>query len=319
MMSSTSQQVHSRGRTTRSDSSPETTHQVSPPSEGPNIDRNHETKPLPLLPPHSPHPPHSPKPVPTARAVPRQVAPDPFRLGLGVHPNLPVPSSHPLPLEQSHFSDEEEEDDDNDWKADEGNTKRIKSWFPPKPFQSRASRLQSPLQRAETRYVSSKRPQIVQSASRLSRSLSHLRLAQPRTRMEMAEVPIVLTPRDLRIDPPAPPSRTVGSPFQYHLRHAPDKQDTVIGPGEQQHRASHDHLNRNPSRELFAQQDSEQSNVVRASEHYPPLQPQGRRRLRVPKLQHTQRQETRCERFCASCFWAAPVARERSTVRRVDG
>lgn len=79
------------------------------------------------------------------------------------------------------------------------------------------------LEGAETCRVSLKRPQIVQSASRLSRRLSHLRWPQPRARIEMAEVPIVSTPRNLRIDPPPSQSRTLASPFQYYPRQSSDK------------------------------------------------------------------------------------------------
>ncbi|KAK5072252.1 hypothetical protein LTR70_010518 [Exophiala xenobiotica] len=92
--------------------------------------------------------------------------------------------------------------------------------------------------------------------------LTQLRWPPPRTHVETADVPIVSTPRDLRIDPPpAPPaSRVLGSPFPYHRRQSSDKRETVIGPGDQLRRVSGAQLE--PSRELFAWQDPEQPNVI---------------------------------------------------------
>ncbi|KAK5943138.1 hypothetical protein PMZ80_004144 [Knufia obscura] len=219
----------------------------------------HDTKSLPPRPPHSPRP---QKPAPTASAAPRRVAPSPVRAGLGVYSDLPKPSPNRPAFEQSYFSDDEEEDDNNKKEEDKKDMGRIKSWFPPRPFGSRASRLPSLRQDAETRYVSSQRPQVVKSASRLSQRLSQLRWPPPRTHVETADVPIVSTPRDLRIDPPpAPPaSRILGSPFQYHRRQSSDKRETVIGPGGQQHRVSGDFVK--PSRELSGRQDPEQPNVI---------------------------------------------------------
>ncbi|KAK5075694.1 hypothetical protein LTR70_010055 [Exophiala xenobiotica] len=228
-------------------------------TQGPGMNGKHNTKPLPLRPPHSPRP---QKPAPTASAVLRRVAPNPVRLGLGlgVHSDLPVPSPNRPTFEQSYFSDDDEEDD-NERKEDERDMGRVKSWFLPKPFRSRASRLPSPLQNAETRRVSSQRPQVVKSASRLSQRVSQLRWPPPRTHVEMADVPIVWTPRDLRIDPPPAPtaSRMLGFPFQYHRRQSSDKR-TVIGPGGQLRRVSRAPLE--PTRELFARQDPEQPNVI---------------------------------------------------------
>ncbi|KAK5936751.1 hypothetical protein PMZ80_011014 [Knufia obscura] len=205
-------------------------------------DRKYDTKPLPL------RPTHPQKPAPVARAAPRRVAPSPVRLGLGVCSDRPVPSPEPPTFEQSHFSDEEEEEDDHKREEDEKDRRWVKSWFPPKP-----------------RRVSSPRPQVVKSAPRLSRRVSQLRWLPPRTHVETADVPIVSTPRDLRIDPPpAPParptSRMLGSPFPHHWRRASNKRETVIGPGDQLRRVSSDSLK--PSRELFARQESEQSNVI---------------------------------------------------------
>ncbi|KAK5936556.1 hypothetical protein PMZ80_011203 [Knufia obscura] len=211
-------------------------------------DRKYDTKPLPPHPPHPPHSPHSPhpqKPAPTARAVPRPVAHGPVRLGLGVYSDLRKPSPNRPAFEQSYFSDEEEEEDDHKREADAKDRRWGKSWFPPKP-----------------RRVSLQRPQVVKSASRLSQRLSQLRWPPPRTHVETADVPIVSTPRDLRIDPPpAPPaSRVLGSPFQYHRRQSSDKRETVIGPGDQLRRVSGAQLE--PSRELFAWQDPEQPNII---------------------------------------------------------
>ncbi|KAK5077728.1 hypothetical protein LTR70_009496 [Exophiala xenobiotica] len=230
-------------------------------TQGPGRDGKHDTKPLPPRPPHSPHSPRPRKPAPTARAVPRRGAPNPVRLGLGVHSDLPVPSPNHPAFEQSYFSDDDEEDD-NERKEDERDMGRGKSWCLPKPFRSRASRLPSPLQNTETRRVSSQRPQVMKSVSRLSQRVSQPRWPPPRTHVEMADVPIVSTPRDLRIDPPpAPPaSRMLGSPFQYHRRQSSDKRETVIGPGDQLRRVSGDQLK--PNRELFARQDPEQPNVI---------------------------------------------------------
>ncbi|KAK5069978.1 hypothetical protein LTR70_007683 [Exophiala xenobiotica] len=234
-------------------------HPIISPTQGLRKDRKYDTKPLPPHPPHSPHAPHAPrprKPAPTARAVPSRVAPDPVKIGLGVCSDLPKPSPNRPAFEQSYFSDDEEEDDDNKKEEDEKDMGRIKSWFPPRPFGSRASRLPSLRQDAETR------PQVVKSASCLSQRLSQLRWPPPKKHVETADVPIVSTPRDLRIDPPpAPPaSRVLGSPFQYHRRQSSDKRETVIGPGDQQHRVSGDSVE--PSRELSAGQDPEQPNVI---------------------------------------------------------
>jgi len=118
-------------------------------TQGLGRDTKYDTKPLPLRPPHSPHP---QKPAPTAHAVPRRVAPSPVRLGLGVYSDLPKPSPNRPAFEQSYFSNEEEEDD-NEREEDEKDRRRVKSWFPLKPFWSRASRLLSLRQDAETRYV----------------------------------------------------------------------------------------------------------------------------------------------------------------------
>ncbi|KAK5072237.1 hypothetical protein LTR70_010543 [Exophiala xenobiotica] len=189
-------------------------HPTISPTQGLGKDRKYDTKPLP---PHPPHPPHSSrpqKPAPTARAVPSRVAPDPVKIGLGVHSDLPTPSPNRPTFEQSYFSEDDEEDD-HKREGGEKDRRWVKSWFPPKP-----------------RRVSLQRPQVVKSASRLSQRLSQLRGPPPRTPVEMADVPIVSTPRDLRIDPPpaAPASRVLGSPFQYHRRQSSDKRETVIGP-----------------------------------------------------------------------------------------
>ncbi|KAK5310547.1 hypothetical protein LTR70_009410 [Exophiala xenobiotica] len=212
-------------------------------SSGLGINNDYEFKPL---------PPRPPKPVATPRTAPRRAAPIPARLVLGARPDLPTSFSHPSAPEQSHFSD-----DDDDEKEDEKTTRRAKSWFPPKPFRLRASR-------AGTSCVSSMEPQIIQSASRWSRRLSQLHWSQQAARIETADVPIVSTPRDLCIDrpPPAAPSHTLGSPFQYHQRSFSDRRDTVIGPDNQQRRGSRDHLNHHPSPELFAGEAPEQANVV---------------------------------------------------------
>ncbi|KAK5077792.1 hypothetical protein LTR70_009404 [Exophiala xenobiotica] len=209
-------------------------HPIISHAQDPGMNGKHDTKPLPPRPPHSPHLPRPQKPAPTARAVPCRGAPNPVRLGLGVHSDLPTPSPNRPAFEQSYFSDDDEEDD-NERKEDERDIGRVKSWLPPKAFRSRASRLPSPLQDAETRRVSSQRPQVMKSASRLSQRVSQLRWPPPRTHVEMADVPIVSTPRDLHIDPPPAPtaSRMLGSPFQYHRRQSSDKRETVIGPGDQ--------------------------------------------------------------------------------------
>ncbi|KAK5947765.1 hypothetical protein OHC33_011211 [Knufia fluminis] len=214
-------------------------------TQGLGKDRKYDTKPLPLRPPHPPHPPHPQKPAPTTRAVPRRAAHGPVRLGLGVYSDLPKPFLNRPAFEQSYFSDDDEEEDDHKREGDEKDRRWGKSWFPPKP-----------------RRVSLQRPQVVKSASRLSQRLSQLRGPPPRTYVETADVPIVSTPHDLRIDPPpAPPaSRVLGSPFQYHWRQSSDKRETVIGPGDQLRRVSGNSLRL--SRELFARQESEQSNVV---------------------------------------------------------
>ncbi|KAK5082542.1 hypothetical protein LTR70_007648 [Exophiala xenobiotica] len=216
------------------------------------MNRKYDTKPLPLRP---------PTPGPTASAAPRRVGPNSVRFGLGVYSDLRAPPPNPPTVEQSYFSSDEEEDNDGK-QEDEKDIRGVKRWFPPKPSQSRASRLPSPLQDAKTRRVSSQRPQVAKSALRLSQRVSQLHWPQPRKHIETADVPIVSTPHDLRIDPlPLPTaSRMLGSPFHYRARQSADKRETVIGPGEPQRRVSGEPLE--PSREPLAPQDSEQSNVI---------------------------------------------------------
>lgn len=180
-------------------------------------------------------------------------------LGLGVDTELPEPSSNPPVFEQSYF-DVDDDDHDENIQACREKTGRVKSWFPPRPFRSRADKLPSPRGDAQTRRVLSQGPQIVQSASRLSRRLSHLRWPLSKARIEVAEVPIVSTSRDLRIDLLSSPSRTLASPFQYDPQLFSDKRDTIIGPSGRQHRGSHDHPHL--SRGFLVRQDSEQSNVI---------------------------------------------------------
>ncbi|KAK5093860.1 hypothetical protein LTS08_008819 [Lithohypha guttulata] len=207
-----------------------------------------------------PLPPPPQKPLPTASTVPRPAASTPggSGLGLGLHPGPPTPSFDPLAPEQSHFSDDDDDEDDS--KEDRKNTSKVKNWFPPKPVWASSSHMQSPLLRAGARRVLSKRPQIIETASRFSRRPSQLHWPQPRTSSETAEVPIVSTPRDLSIDLQPPPSRTLASPFEYHSRQAPGKRETVIGPGDHSLPTTHGQLS--TSRALLALQGVEQRNVV---------------------------------------------------------